>query len=164
MHKASYLVIVRIRLVRLDMVLINVNWRLLFSYYPLDAYKLLGYLFKYFCDNVTSANSVHLLPFPESFKDKKMYVLFKKTISKVPEKNLEFSFYKSQPAILQKTYKPRKICFIGVKNFCKVYLCIVVERDDRYLCRLVVQTLLYQQNCNSVTVALSIPQLFKAAQ
>ena len=70
----------------------NVSWLLLFSYYPLGAYEPLSYLFQYFYENMTSAKSVHLLQFPESFKDEHGILSFQERIPKYQKKIWNFSF------------------------------------------------------------------------
>lgn len=89
----------------------NVNGLLLFSYYPLGAYKLLSYLFQYFCGNMTSAKSVHLLQFPESFKDKHCIFSFQERIPTYQKTILEFSFSRTQPAVLHKNLQSQKNLF-----------------------------------------------------
>lgn len=135
MHKASYLVIVGIKLVWHDLVLMNVNGLLLFSYYPRGAYKLLSYLFQYFCGNMTSAKFVHLLQFPEPFKDKHCIFSFQERIPKYPPKKFwNFPFLELNQLFYIKTCKAKKICFISGKNLCKICLCIQLlsEMIDTY--------------------------------
>lgn len=121
MYKASYLVIVGIRLVWHDLFLMHAKWLLLFSYYPLDAYKFMSYLIQYFCVTVASAKSVHLLQFPETFKDKHCIFSFQEFKTTRKKKSWSFSFLELKQLFYKKTLKFPKICFIGVIRFIRVY-------------------------------------------
>lgn len=162
MHKACYLVIVGIRLVWQDLFLMNINWLLLFSYYPLGTYKLLSYLFQYFCGNVTLAKSVHLLQYAESLKDKHCIFSFKESIPNCQKKKKSgiFLFWISTNWFCKKPLQNPKNLFYMCQEFMHdLTLHSLTEWNDRYLRRFVVQALLYLQNCNSVAIALSTTAL-----